>query len=88
MHSNQNLTGTKVDLREDEQVLARLKEQQKSPITYEQGAELAKSLGCYSYRECSAKQLKGQTEVFDDAIRVVIAAENKQQKKKGRCALC
>ena len=81
MRSN-HPAGTKVDLREDEHVLARLKEQQLSPITYEQGAELAKGLGCYSYRECSAKQLKGLPEIFDDAMRAVMAAVKKQEKDR------
>ena len=75
MRSN-HPAGTKVDLREDEQVLARVKEQQLS------GAELAKVLGCYSYRECSAKQLKGLPEIFEDAIRAVMVAVKKQEKDR------
>ena len=72
------LVGTKLDLRSDEPTLAYLKQKgfqkglQKElvPITFEQGAELAKQLGYVAYRECSALTQEGVKDVFDTAMKV------------------
>eukprot|EP00300_Choanocystis_sp_HF-7_P006949 c14_g1_i1.p1 GENE.c14_g1_i1~~c14_g1_i1.p1 ORF type:complete len:193 (+),score=59.79 c14_g1_i1:43-621(+) len=80
------LTGTKVDLREDKDTLERLREKQLSPITYQQGLQMAKEINAVKYLECSALTQKGLKTVFDEAIRAVLCPAAKQKKKKG-CAL-
>eukprot|EP00051_Salpingoeca_urceolata_P032278 m.15013 g.15013 ORF g.15013 m.15013 type:complete len:193 (+) comp4941_c0_seq1:116-694(+) len=80
------LIGTKLDLREDSETIAKLKQSNKQPITYQKAAQLAQSLGAVSYIECSALTQLGLKQVFDEAIRAVISPKNTAVKKKG-CAL-
>jgi len=81
------LVGTKLDLRGDPETINRLREKGMSPITYEQGLAKAKEINAVKYLECSALTQKGLKNVFDEAIRAVIAPPPKQKKKKGGCAL-
>jgi Ras-related C3 botulinum toxin substrate 1 len=89
------LVGTKSDLRDDPQVLARLKEKGMSPILSQQGHELAKNIGAMRYMEVSALTQRGLKELFDEAIRIVLnpqiytpsrKTDNKRQRK--RCVIC
>lgn len=50
------------------------------PVSYEQGAAVAKEIGAAAYRECSAKTREGVQEVFDTALR---EAMKKRWKKRG-----
>jgi small GTP-binding protein len=59
---------TKCDLRDDPTVLQRLAQRGETPVTREEGEELAKKIGAYGYAECSSMQMRGVTEVFDKAI--------------------
>lgn len=43
------LVGTKVDLREDEETIERLRERHLSPITFEQGLQKSKEIGAAGY---------------------------------------
>lgn len=80
------LVGTKIDMREDKDCIARLTEKKQSPISYEQGMQMAKEIGAQKYMECSALTQKGLKNVFDEAIRAVIGGgANKQTKKRGGC---
>jgi len=81
------LVGTKLDLRDDSETINRLREKGMSPITYEQGLTKAKEINAVKYLECSALTQKGLKNVFDEAIRAVIAPPPKQKKKKGGCTL-
>jgi len=82
------LVGTKIDLREDQAALARLKEKNLEPISHQQGQQLAKEINAVKYMECSALTQKGLKDVFDEAIRAVInPPEKKKVKKSGGCAL-
>jgi Ras-related C3 botulinum toxin substrate 1 len=77
------LVGTKVDLREDKETLERLREKQLSPITYQQGLQMAKEVSAVKYLECSALTQKGLKNVFDESIRAVLSpAAPKKAKKK------
>ena len=62
------LVGTKLDLREDQMVIEKLKEKKSAPITYEKGVELSKKIGAHRYIECSALTQKNLKEVFDESI--------------------
>eukprot|EP01117_Protostelium_nocturnum_P011891 TRINITY_DN4340_c0_g1_i1.p1 TRINITY_DN4340_c0_g1~~TRINITY_DN4340_c0_g1_i1.p1 ORF type:complete len:205 (-),score=45.58 TRINITY_DN4340_c0_g1_i1:18-632(-) len=66
------LIGTKVDLRDDKETLAKLAENNQKPITAEQGRQMAAEIGAEGYMECSALTQKGLKNVFDDAIKLVI----------------
>eukprot|EP00048_Salpingoeca_helianthica_P014340 m.221209 g.221209 ORF g.221209 m.221209 type:complete len:193 (+) comp15741_c0_seq1:245-823(+) len=80
------LVGTKSDLREDKDTIAKLKEKALSPITYPQGLQLCKDLKLNIYLECSALNQKGLKTVFDEAIRLVLNPKA-PAKKKGGCSL-
>lgn len=62
------LVGTKLDLREDPQIQMKLAQQGQSPVTREQGLEVAKKIRAYSYVECSAKTQRGLKDVFIKAL--------------------
>jgi Ras-related C3 botulinum toxin substrate 1 len=81
------LVGTKLDLREDKETIERLREKGLAPITYEQGMAKAKEINAVKYLECSALTQKGLKNVFDEAIRAVIAPPPKPKKKKGGCQI-
>lgn len=68
------LVGTKLDLREKESAVATLKESGQEPVTPEQGAACAKSIGAAKYLECSALTQEGLSEVFEEAIRICLNA--------------
>eukprot|EP01119_Soliformovum_irregulare_P006752 TRINITY_DN19181_c0_g1_i1.p1 TRINITY_DN19181_c0_g1~~TRINITY_DN19181_c0_g1_i1.p1 ORF type:complete len:192 (-),score=37.19 TRINITY_DN19181_c0_g1_i1:93-668(-) len=74
------LVGTKCDIRADPAELEKLRAQGQSPITTEQGNELAKKLKAIKYMECSAKLQTNLKDVFDEAVRAVLRPT---KKKKG-----
>jgi len=76
------LVGTKLDMREDKETLDRLAEKKLSPITTDMGNGLAKEIKAVKYMECSALTQKGLKDVFDEAIRAVIAPQQQKQAKK------
>ena len=53
------LVGTKLDLREDPEMNARLRDRRMAPITYSQAVQLAKEIRAVRYLECSAPYAKG-----------------------------
>ena len=81
------LVGTKLDLREDKETIERLAEKKLSPITYQQGMQMAKEISSVKYMECSALTQKNLKQVFDEAIRAVIAPKQQPTKKKSKCTL-
>ena len=76
------LVGTKLDLRDDRETIDRLREKGMAPITYEMGMGKAKSINAIKYMECSALTQKGLKNVFDEAIRCVIAPTPLKKKSK------
>eukprot|EP01091_Cochliopodium_minus_P007294 TRINITY_DN171_c0_g1_i4.p1 TRINITY_DN171_c0_g1~~TRINITY_DN171_c0_g1_i4.p1 ORF type:complete len:198 (-),score=60.96 TRINITY_DN171_c0_g1_i4:84-677(-) len=79
------LVATKLDLREDQEQIQRLKEKGLAPVNTEAGLGLSKEIGATSYCECSALTQKNLKEVFDEAIKAVIGGSktNKSSNKKG-----
>lgn len=73
------LIGTKSDLRDEPHVLDELDEQGLSPVTEKEASELAKRLGLVGYLECSAASQQGVREVFDCAIKSVIAPQEEEK---------
>ena len=72
------LVGTKIDLRNDQEVRQKVGD----PLSEAAGHALAKELGARNYVECSALTQEKLKEVFDEAIRAALN-KNSNQKKKG-----
>ena len=82
------LVGTKLDLRSDQNTVAKLREKNQTPITVEEGLDMLRHIGATKYLECSALTQKGLKNVFDEAIRVVLCPPQAPGKgKKGKCAI-
>jgi len=75
------VVGTKLDLRNDPETINKLAAKKMTTVTYEQGSELAKSIGAYAYVENSALTQLQLKNTFDTAIRAVINAPSKKGKK-------
>lgn len=86
------MCASKIDLREDPEVLERLEEKNWSPITSEEGIQMAKKLKCIAYVENSAKTQKGLKRTFDlllaaTTYRPIVGDSKSKAKKKEKCAL-
>ena len=81
------LVGTKLDLRDDDETLERLREKRMEPVSAAQGEALKEELGADKYLECSALSQKGLKQVFDEAIRCVLNHQEKPKKKKRGCSI-
>ncbi|XP_051522408.1 rho-related GTP-binding protein RhoG-like [Myxocyprinus asiaticus] len=66
------LVGTKIDLRDDPEVLKKLQEKNLTPLTQQQGVALARKIQATKYLECSALTLEGVEEVFTEAVQAVL----------------
>ncbi|KAH7089346.1 P-loop containing nucleoside triphosphate hydrolase protein [Auriculariales sp. MPI-PUGE-AT-0066] len=66
------LVGTKLDLREHEATLNKLRKQHMSPISREKGVRMAKDIRALKYVECSALTQEGVKNVFDEAVRAAL----------------
>lgn len=82
------LVGTKQDLREDVELLTRLREKNLSPVTSHEAQDLSNQIKAFKYVECSAVTQKGIKSVFDEAIRAVVAPNPQKLKKKKKTSLC
>ena len=83
------LVGTKLDLRSDPNTVAKLKEKvpPTTPITFEEGLDMAKTISAVKYLECSALTQKGLKSVFDEAIRVVLCPPAVKKKSGKKCVI-
>jgi len=89
------LVGTKLDLRDNEDTIMALQEQNLVPITTTKGEKLAKDISAYKYVECSALTQKNLSLVFEEACKAVFAdhaqktsKDHKKEKgKNDKCAL-
>ena len=80
--------GTKTDLRQDADMLAKLKAKNLIPVTTIEAEKLAKDLGAVKYLECSALKQTGLKTVFDEAIKATLMpAVGRSQRKKKTCVL-
>uniref|UniRef100_A0A6B2KZ06 RING-type E3 ubiquitin transferase n=1 Tax=Arcella intermedia TaxID=1963864 RepID=A0A6B2KZ06_9EUKA len=79
------LCGLKLDLRDDPQAIERLASKKLSPVTHDQGQQMAKEIGAFKYMECSALTQTGLHQLFNEAVRVVLApaSSGKAKKKAG-----
>jgi len=87
------LVGTKLDLRDNEDTIASLKEHNLAPISYSKAEKLTKDIQAYKYVECSALTQKNLSLVFEEACKAVFAdhhqktSRDRKEKSKDRCLL-
>ncbi|XP_035520602.1 rho-related GTP-binding protein RhoG-like [Morone saxatilis] len=67
------VVGTKSDLRDDEEVLEKLRAQNQTTVTQQQGATMAKQIKAVKYLECASLSLDGLDELFDEAVRAFLS---------------
>jgi Rho family, other len=80
------LVATKTDLRRDDNTRRLLGAQGQTPVTPEQGAEVAREIGA-KYIECSAKTGNGVQEVFTLALRESVKAKWEKMARGRRCVV-
>ena len=81
------LVGTKLDLREDQDAVAQLKENKQEPVSHSDGLRLAKEIEATKYVECSSLIQKGVKEVFEEAVKSVWSRTKSKSSRKQRCVL-
>ena len=82
------LVGLKVDLRDDPATLGYLALEKCTPVTYEQGVQIAEEIGAFKYVECSAKTQVGVKEVFDAAVAAAHkGCADRPKHKRNRCVI-
>jgi len=79
------LVGTKIDLREEKDVLDQLKSKGQSVVTTEMGISKAQEISARKYLECSAKTQKGLKIVFEEAVRALNGGD--KPKKSSSCLM-
>jgi Ras-related C3 botulinum toxin substrate 1 len=62
------LVGTKVDLRDDPEY-----SKEEGIVTWQEGEDMKIKLGCFSFKECSAKSKLGLKGIFDDCLEASFA---------------
>lgn len=72
---------TKIDLRSDQRIIARLARCRQVPISVEQGLGLAESVKAAAYIECSAQTRQGVREVFQAAVRATMISKKSRRKQ-------
>ena len=78
------LVGTKIDLRSNRDEVEKLAKKKERPISYEEGARVAKQIKAVKYVECSALNQQGIRDVFDEAILIVL---NKPKSSSAKCVV-
>ncbi|KAL2068794.1 hypothetical protein VTL71DRAFT_15132 [Oculimacula yallundae] len=74
------LVGLKSDLRMKRTCIDLLKTQGLTPVTQEQGMNVARKMGA-RYMECSSKEMTGVDEIFTQAINTVVANDRSNQQQ-------
>eukprot|EP00276_Gloeochaete_wittrockiana_P005093 CAMPEP_0184654898 /NCGR_PEP_ID=MMETSP0308-20130426/12553_1 /TAXON_ID=38269 /ORGANISM="Gloeochaete witrockiana, Strain SAG 46.84" /LENGTH=191 /DNA_ID=CAMNT_0027091095 /DNA_START=136 /DNA_END=711 /DNA_ORIENTATION=+ len=86
------LVGTKLDMRDNADVIQSLKDNGMKPVGADQGEKLCKEIVASKYLECSAKTQKGLPVVFEEAVKAVFADQRDKtapgKKKKDKCIIC
>jgi len=76
------LVGTKLDAREDKDIVAKLQDQGLKAVETPEGEALGKEIGAIRYMECSALTQKGLKSVFDEAIKAILRPKKGPPPKK------
>ncbi|XP_067889102.1 rho-related GTP-binding protein RhoG-like [Heterodontus francisci] len=75
------LVGTKKDLRHDPATVLSLLKRELAPVSYQQGASLARKIKAVKYVECSALLFEGVVDVFEEATRAVLHRNHNKRTK-------
>ena len=75
------LVGTKVDLRNDEEVIANLKSRGLSPVSTAQALEIKEKIGAWSYVECSYRTKENLKYLFDEALQILITTPKPKKRR-------
>ncbi|XP_078135784.1 uncharacterized protein LOC144536490 [Sander vitreus] len=67
------LVGTKSDLHDDQEILEKLRQQNQTTVTKQQGTAMAKQIKAVKYLECASINQHGLNEVFDEAVRAFLS---------------
>ena len=78
------LVGLKTDLRNDKEVVERLKKIHESPSSFEKGVELAKNISALKYMECSSLTGEGVHNIIKECLFVHVSKEKKLKEKKNK----
>lgn len=78
------LVGTKLDLRDNPEMIENLKSSNLEPISNEMGEKLAKELGAHKFLECSALSQKNLPQVFEEAVKTVFMDQMQKQGNTGK----
>jgi len=76
------LVGTKLDLRNNKEIIIKLESKRQIPINTEQGTEMTKNIRAIKYLEVSALTQYGLNNVFEEAVRAVIQNTTTRNKNK------
>lgn len=74
------LVGTKNDLRDDQEVLEKLREQNQTTVTQQQGTTMAKQIKAVQYLECASISYDGLDEVSEEAVRAFFSHSTSSKK--------
>ncbi|CCX33041.1 putative Rho GTPase Rho4 [Pyronema domesticum] len=94
-HTPVVLVGLKTDLRKNRNVIELLRTHGMTPVSVEQGRDVAKRMNA-TYSECSSKEMNGVNELFDLAMDMAIGVNGKgpapgiggkRKKKKKDCKI-
>jgi len=76
------LVGSKLDIRDNPEAVASLKDNNVELISTEKGEKLSKDIQAYKYMECSALTQKNLSLVFEEAVKAVFDFHKKKQQKE------
>nr|NP_001027963.1 Rac4 protein [Ciona intestinalis]CAD48478.1 Rac4 protein [Ciona intestinalis] len=79
------LVGTKLDLRDDQEFVAKLEEKNLSPIATAQGLQMQNDIRAVKYLECSALTQAGLQAVFIEAAEAALNPVYQQPPLKKKC---
>ncbi|KAM3592525.1 uncharacterized protein V6R79_020775 [Siganus canaliculatus] len=72
------LLGTKSDLRDDQDVVEKLRALNQTLVSQQQGKVMTNQIKAVKYLECASMNLDGLDEVFDEAVRAVLSHSTKK----------
>jgi len=76
------LVGTKLDLKENENVINKLSANGQSPISYQQGISLSQRINATKYIECSSFTKEGIKDIFSEITKLARLQSEKIKKKR------
>ncbi|KAM4899139.1 rho-related GTP-binding protein RhoD isoform 2-T2 [Sylvia borin] len=82
------LVGCKMDLRQDQEVLQKLKDGRMQPVSRHQGEAVARQIRAVSYMECSARYQDNVENIFVTACNAAISAARRRQRKTRPRKVC